>query len=264
MNFFSAKPTSKDFELNLSRSGEAFEDILELTVNYLTLMACLGQKKYAGEDYQTVKHFEQNPHNYLAINDLPMEWATVPDALKKHNGIGMLIPNNSLILLDSNILYPTVYLKEASDAEYGYGKRMPSVNDVDNLFVIAEESLNVGVTQSVKNVSPNGVHSKIDQMSESVKVQKTELFSDQVSQTQKGHKVNTILGREGDKTTNEKYLKLDYYDYYNLNNVNEQAANKGKLIIVMPYVSATNDILGQITFSGQDGNTDPSIIMTTT
>ncbi|WP_299455940.1 hypothetical protein [uncultured Microscilla sp.] len=272
----------KNFKIKNEVAQGVLNEILDLSVNFLTLMACLGQTEYAGDDFATVADFERNPQNYLTKNDKnKMKWKKTPDRLKQYNGVGMKIPKNTLIILDSNILYPVIYLKEKSDTQYGVASKFttPTIEDKDNIFIVGEESLDMAVIQNVsKYVRRDLNNTRIQKLEESVKVEQTYLFSEflgllnitggspaQELKAAQGHRMTTIIEQNPEDHTVEKYLQLDYYDCYDYTqpdglNPDSSFEKGGKLIIMMPYISARHDMLGQLSF----GDTDPAIILTTT
>lgn len=271
----------RNFKIKNEVAPGVLNEILDLSVNFLTLMASLGQTEYAGDNFETVSDFERNPQNYLIKNaENKMKWKKTPERLKKYNGVGMKIPNNALVILDSNILYPVIYLKEKSKTKYGSAPILtpPNITDTDNIFIIGEESLDMSVIQNVSRyVNPEVNSTRIQRLEESVKVEQTYLFSEFLGlfnltgnqaydvKAAEGHRMTTIIEQNAGDKTIEKYLKLDYYDHYDYNNPSGLNPNSdfdkgGKLIIMMPYISARHDMLGQVSF----GDTDPSIILTTT
>ena len=274
----------RNFDIENVAEPGVLGTILDLSVNFLTLMASLGQKEYAGENFETVKHFEEFPYKYLVAHDTNMmEWVKVPERL--HNsmgyGVGMTIPTNSLILLDSNVLYPVVYLKQGSDVQYS-NDHPPADNDDDNIFVIREQSLDMAVMQILKRTTedPGTNPGRVQRLSESVKVRHTQLFSEFLRlpfnathnlSLEEGYKMTAVIREaeamheSGENGLREKYLNLDYYNYYDYTQPNgmnpNPGGNNGKLIVMMPYISARHDMLGQISFND---TTDPAIILTTT
>lgn len=274
----------KNFDIENVAEPGVLDTILELSVNFLTLMACLGQPEYVGDDFHTVKHFEREPYKYLVAHKTnQMDWKKTPERLvnSKGFGVGMTIPKNSLILLDSNVLYPVVYLKKSSNTEYTKGQKMPTGDDEDNVFVIREQSLDMAVMQALDiRTEVGGTNpGRVNKLAESVKVRHTHLLSDFLRlpvngnhnlQTEEGHKMTAVIKEAEVKSDDEnglkdKYLSLGYYNYYDYTQeggINPNCGeNKGKLIVVMPYISARHDMLGQISFND---STDPAIILTTT